>query len=143
MRSAKRLLLVAIGVLTMLMVLSGPAFGHTLVNKKGKERGHGCGLGIKGQTSPAHRVHKHVHVGAHHGDVHEAREKHFHEHLCVPEEVVVEPSPSPDPTLPASFTGLPQNDGKSGGMPMGFLVLGGLGIFTILRQVTPRRVAKN
>ncbi len=128
MRSAKRLLLVAIGVLTMLMVLSGPAFGHTLVNKKGKERGHGCGLGIKGQTSPAHRVHKHVHIGAHHADVHEAREKHFHEHLCVPDAVespVPEPSPS-ETVLVAAYSG------PNGGGSTSVLVLAGLGLSTLL-----------
>jgi hypothetical protein len=128
MRSAKRLLLVAIGVLTMLMVLSGPAFGHTLVNKKGKERGHGCGLGIKGQTSPTHRVHKHVHVGAHHGDVHEAREKHFHEHLCVPEAVE---SPLPEPS-PSETVLVAAHSGQHGGGSTATLLLAGVLLSTLL-----------
>ncbi|HEX8099767.1 MAG TPA: hypothetical protein VF660_06155 [Actinomycetota bacterium] len=56
MRSAKRLVLVCVSALSMLALMIGSASAHTIVNPHGKEHGHGCGLGIAGQTSPRHRT---------------------------------------------------------------------------------------
>ena len=143
MRSAKRLLLVAFGALAMLMVLSGPALAHTLSQKNGKPHGHGCGYGIEDQTTPRHRTHKHVHVGAHHADVHWASEKHFHDHVCQPqpvEIVPVEPSPSPSPVAAVSRPA----GGSGDGAPAGIVIFAALAILTsvVVPQLLPAGVRK-
>ncbi len=136
MRSLKRLVLVAVGILGLLAFMSGPAFSEPIVGKNGKPRPHGCGRGVKGQTVPPHQTHKHVHVGDHHGDVH-PRQKHFHDHVC--------PHYPPKPAKPAKEKGKKKSkalgpyqfrgfhpDKPEGGVPAGIVLLGGVAVSAAL-----------
>ena len=143
MRSIKKLVLVAVGVLGLVAFVSGAALAEPIVGKNGKPRPHGCGRGVKGQTVPPHQTHKHVHVGEHHGDVH-PREKHFHDHVCAhyPPKPAKEKKSKAKGLASYEFRGF-HHDGRREGVPAGIVILGGLGLMAGLSagRLIRRRLA--